>query len=131
MLPKFAQTLMRLQRIMVEILECPHGRVLDCLLTLSGHTYNMFSFTFTAETFFEDYLVPLAANELKLVKGLKSTATFNPVLVSLAIKLAASSLPKARKVARKITKYLWLNTAHPQVVCRELISYFPEICSKQ
>lgn len=35
LLPRFVQSLLRLQRIVIDVLECPPGRVLDCLLALS------------------------------------------------------------------------------------------------
>jgi len=73
----------------------------------------MFAEAFTEERGFESF-VELAANELRLMRGLKSsTAVFNPTLVSIGMKLAVSDLPEARKVAMRITKFLWRKTSHP------------------
>ena len=35
MLPRYFKSLMRLQRVFIDVLECPGGRLLDCLLALS------------------------------------------------------------------------------------------------
>lgn len=129
MLPKFAHALLRLQRIMIDLLECPAGRTLDCLLALAAHTYSIFSEAFTEENSF-NLFVELATNELNLMRGLKSsTAIFNPTLVSLGLKLATSDLPEAQKIAKRITKFLWRKTAQPQIVCAELIAHYPSIAS--
>jgi hypothetical protein len=69
MLPKFAQALLRIQMIMIEILECPASRLLDCLLALSTQTYSMFADSLIeTDDSINQYLIKLAKNELKLMK---------------------------------------------------------------
>ena len=41
-LPKFIATLLKCQKVFISVLECPAGRILDCLTTLSGQTYQVF-----------------------------------------------------------------------------------------
>ena len=56
MLPKFIKSLLRLQRIAIEILESPMSRLTDCLLALSAHTYNMFARALTEEENFDSFV---------------------------------------------------------------------------
>ena len=66
-LPKFINTLLRLQRIFIDILECPMGRLMDCLLALSTQTYKIFEVTLTEEENITDF-IKLAENELALME---------------------------------------------------------------
>ena len=118
MLPKFIKSLLRLQRIAIEILESPMSRLTDCLLALSAHTYNMFARALTEEENFDSF-VQLVENELVFMQGQK-TPVFNPTLVSLSLKLAASDHPKAKDIAQKIAHFTFDNISAPQIVCSEL-----------
>jgi len=108
MLPKFALALIRLQHIMIEVLECPSSRLLDCLLALSTQTYALFADALIeTEECVKDYLMRLARNELKLMKKQKSAAMLNPTLTSLCLKLGACDIPKAQKLAKKIGDFTY------------------------
>ena len=88
MFPKFVKSLLRLQRIMIDVLECPMGRLLDCILALSTQTYQMFDQTLTLDENIPNF-VKLAANDLALMEHQKVNS-FNPTLVSLGLKLAST-----------------------------------------
>ena len=88
----------------------------------------MFSDAFTDDTGVE-FITKLASNELRLMKA--SSAVFNPTLVSLGLKLAACEAPDAQKIAKRITKFLWRKSQHPQITCAELIAKFPGAVSSK
>ena len=111
---------------MIEILECPSGRLLDCLLTLSAHAYSTFADALTEPSFFSNYLIKMAKNELRLMQGQKSVHVFNASLVSLGLKLAATEIEEAQEVALEITKFIFTKVEHPQIVCAELLALLPK-----
>ena len=73
---------------MIDILECPMGRLFDCILALSTQTYQIFDHTLTEADNVPNF-VKLAANDFALMEHQKITS-FNPTLVSLGLKLAST-----------------------------------------
>lgn len=88
---------------MIDILECPAGRLLDCLIALSTQAYNFFADALT-EADYVDQFITLAENDFTLMEQQKMAA-LNPTLISLALKLASSENDKGRKLARKIARF--------------------------
>lgn len=122
MFPSYVKSLLRLQRIFIEVLECPMGRLLDCMIALSTQTYQTFAETLGEEAHIACFTA-LAQNELKVMQAQKVT-TFNPTLVSIALRLGNSEDKAARKIATKIAHFTFDTTAScPQIVTSELAQY--------
>jgi len=54
--------------VFISVLECPAGRVLDCLTTLSGQTYQLFGEIMLEDTKYFKSLKKLAKNDLKIMQ---------------------------------------------------------------
>ena len=67
-LPKFLATLLKCQKVFISVLECPAGRILDCLTALSGQTYQLFGGVMLEEPKFYKSLKKLAKNDLKIMQ---------------------------------------------------------------
>lgn len=85
------------------------GRLFDCLIALSTQTYQVFAETLGEDGHIDSF-VALAQNELKIMKAQKVT-TFNPTLVSIALRLGNSEDKAARKIATKIAHFTFDTTA--------------------
>ena len=102
------------------------GRLLDCILALSTQTYQLFDQTLTLPENISNF-VKLAGNDLALMEHQKVTS-FNPTLISLALKLANTEDPRASQLAQKIGNFTALNVAQaPQIACSELSQHIEAV----